>query len=404
MSRGRLALASGLVTLALVAVGVLLARQPGSPLHPVAGGTGDQGPARGFLLVLAAAFTAYAAGVVLLRHATVGLRGVLAIAVATQLAPLAAPLLLSTDAWTYWAYGAVANEGGNPYVDPPASMPDNPALPWMGAAWVDTTTVYGPLFTMVSQPLARMAGDSEVVAGWQYKSIAAAAAVAATLLAARHARRRALAAAFVGWNPVLAVHLAGGGHNDAWIGALVVGALALDAAGRRQLPGVLWVAAIAVKWLPLVFLGLRALEARATRRAVGLAGFAAAAAFVLVAATAAYGLAWLEAFRPLAENLRLETSYGVPHRLEQAGVPDGVAGVLAVAILLAGLALLARKALHGRALLGSAAVLLLVTTPWLTVWYLGWAVPVAAADENDRWGRVGCLALTAYLLPQGIPT
>src|SRR5687768_17640455 len=40
------------------------------------------------------------------------------------LLPLAAPLLLSTDAWTYWEYGAIANEGGNPYRDTPADHQD----------------------------------------------------------------------------------------------------------------------------------------------------------------------------------------------------------------------------------------------------------------------------------------
>ena len=52
--------------------------------------------------------------------------------------------------------------------------------------------------------------------------------------------------------------------------------------------------------------------------------------------------------------------------------------------------------------LGLAACLLLAVTPYLIVWYLAWAVPVAGADE-ERWGRLGCLAFTAYLLPQTIP-
>jgi hypothetical protein len=48
-------------------------------------------------------------------------------------------------------------------------------------------------------------------------------------------------------------------------------------------------------------------------------------------------------------------------------------------------------------------VLLLATTPYLAVWYLAWAVPLAALDEEDAVARVGVLALTAYLLPQTIP-
>jgi hypothetical protein len=45
----------------------------------------------------------------------------------------------------------------------------------------------------------------------------------------------------------------------------------------------------------------------------------------------------------------------------------------------------------------------LLTTPYLVVWYLAWAVPLAAPEDDDRVARLGALALTAYLLPQTIP-
>ena len=45
---------------------------------------------------------------------------------------------------------------------------------------------------------------------------------------------------------------------------------------------------------------------------------------------------------------------------------------------------------------------MLVTTPYLAVWYLAWAVPLAAAEE-DAAATVAVLALCAYLLPQTIP-
>ena len=44
-----------------------------------------------------------------------------------------------------------------------------------------------------------------------------------------------------------------------------------------------------------------------------------------------------------------------------------------------------------------------MTTPYLAVWYLAWAVPLAAADE-DTAATVACLVLCAYLLPQTIPS
>lgn len=403
MSRQQAALAAGVATLALVAALTVGAWWDGAPVVPRGGGLATGETAWWFLVFLAGAFLAYLAGLRLLGGSRVRVAAVLAVAVGVQLTPVAAPLLLSTDAWTYWSYGWVGSEGGgNPYTDAPASFAQNPALPWMGAAWRDTTSVYGPAFTLVSEPLAVLAGDSEDVAAWSYKALGALGAIVATLAAARVARRRALAAAFVGWNPLLAVHLAGGGHNDAWVGALLAVALALVAARRRQGAGVAWALAVLVKWVPLVFLALRALEARATARPVRHLGMALAAGAVVALATASYGLAWLGAAVPLAENAARETSYAIPARLEQLGLPEEGALGVAVAALVVGGAWLSREALRGRARLGLAACLLLVTTPYLAVWYLGWAVPLVAADE-DRLARAGCLVLAAYLLPQTIP-
>jgi hypothetical protein len=403
VSRGAAALAAGVAVLVLVGAAAALAWQAGSPLVPREGGAADGDSAWLFLLLLAVAFSVYAGGLALLRRAGVSLVAVVVLAVSIQVVPVAAPLLLSTDAWTYWAYGRIAAvEGGNPYRDPPSEFPESPAYPYMGSAWRETTTVYGPAFTLASEPLARAAGSSSNAAAWQYKTLASVAAVATVLLAARIARRRALAAAFVGWNPVLAVHLAGGGHNDAWVGALVLAALAFGAAGRRQWAGVAWVLAVAVKWVPIVFLALRVLEARSTGRRVGHAGFAVAAAVVAILGTWRYGLAWLGVLEPLVDNAALETSYALPHRLEQLGLGDAVVTVVALTTFAIGLLFLAREALRGRARLSLAACLVLAVTPYLVVWYLAWAVPVAAADE-ERWGRLGCLAFSAYLLPQTIP-
>ena len=166
--------------------------------------------------------------------------------------------------------------GENPYrTSLRARFPDDPAYARMGADWRDTTTVYGPAFTLASEGVA--AGRGRLAGG---RCLGLPRARGRLDARARPcsprclARRRAFAAAFVGWNPLLAVQFAGGGHNDALMMALVLGALALAAAGRRQLAGAAWAASIAIKWVPAVFLALRALEARATGRTVRHSGFA----------------------------------------------------------------------------------------------------------------------------------
>ncbi len=400
--RRKLAVVAGAVVFALVATACALAWRPDSPLVPRHGGH-VTGTAPLFFTLLVAAFVAYLLGLAAIRRFAPSTRAVIVLAAAIQLVPLAAPLLLSTDAWTYWSYGWIATHGnGNPYADPPREFPANPALPFMGRAWLDTTSVYGPAFTIASEPVAVVVGESDAVSSWTFKALAAGASLAAALLAGFLARRKAFAIAVVGWNPLLAVHLAGGGHNDAWVGALILAALALSRSRRLQAAGAMWAIAIAVKWVPILFLALRATEARATGRRTGHRGFAVAAATVVVAATVLYGGAWPLAILPLAGNAALETSYAIPHRLEQLGAPNGLALALAVAAFVAGFTWLVREAGRGRARLGLAACLVLVTTPYLAVWYLAWAVPLAASEE-DPAATVVCLALCAYLLPQTIP-
>lgn len=318
----------------------------------------------------------------------------LAVALAVQLVPLAAPLMLSSDAWTYWMYGRIATvHDANPYEDPPSEFPDDPAYRWAGERWRDSTSVYAPGFTLASEPVALVAGESHDAAAWLYKALAALAACAAVLLAARLAARPAFASAFVGWNPLLAVHLAGGGHNDAWVGALLLAALAAQAGG------VAWALGTAVKWTPLVLFPLHALEAR---RRAGVGTFLLATAAVAALATWRYGFAWLDAFGPLADNARATTSYALPHRVSQLGVPESIAIALFAALFAVVYLKLAWEAWRGRARLALASVALLACAPYVAPWYLAWVVPLAAVEE-DKLARGLALAFTAYLLPQTIP-
>jgi hypothetical protein len=392
--------------LVLVGVCAAAAWPDDSPLEPRNAGrpTGDAAWAWLFLACAAAAVVAYAAGLLAITRAGTRLAVVGVLAAAIQLAPLAAPLLLSTDAWTYWMYGRIAAVAdGNPYRDTPDEFRSDPAFPYVGADWRDSRSVYGPAFTLASEPLALAAGESADAAAWTFKALAAAALLAATALAARLARRKAFAAAFVGWNPVLALHFAGGGHNDSWMAALVVGALALAAAGRRHLAGVAWALAVLVKWIPLLLLPLRAVEARATGRRLGHLGFAVTGVVIAALASWRYGWHWLGAFGPLARNANAETRFALPHRLGELGLPRWLAlGALLVAFAAAYLWLVL-EARRGRARLGLTVGLLLLAIPYLAPWYLAWAIPLAAA-EDDPPAQWLALALTAYLLPQTIPT
>jgi Glycosyltransferase family 87 len=372
---------------------------------PLNGGhpEGDESWAWLYLAAAAGAFAAYVAGLALLVRRGARVLAVAALALAIQLAPLGAPLLLSTDAWTYWGYGRIATvHDANPYESEPSEFRDDAAFPYVGTEWHETTSVYGPAFTLASEPVALAAGESEDAAAWIYKGLAALAVCTAAALAARLSARKSFAWAFVGWNPLLALHFAGGGHNDAWMAALVVAALALAGARRKEVAGAAWMAAIAVKWVPLVLLPLRALAERHRGRRIGYLGFGAAAVLIVLVATWRYDLAWVGALGPLAGHAGEGTSFALPRRLAAAGVPYEFAVGFFVTAFGAAYLVLLREAWRGRARLGLTAGLLLLATPYLVAWYVVWAVPLAAA-ENDRTAQLVALGLSAYLLPQTVP-
>ncbi len=399
------ALVAGAAALCLTAAAAYLAWPAESPLVPLHAGhaIGDREFSRWFYALVGGGFALYVAGVWFARRRAPRFAHVAVVAVAMQLAPLGAPLLLSTDAWTYWDYGRLAAvHGENPYRDDPESAHADPAFRYVGAAWRDTTSVYGPVFTLASEPIARAAGTSADAAAWIYKTLAAFAVLAAAFLAARVARRPALALAFVGWNPLLAVHFAGGGHNDAWVAALVAGALAASAAPRPQLAGVCWALGILVKWVPLLLLPLRALEARATGRRVGHLGFALTFVAAAALATWRYGLAWLGALGPLARNAGHETRYAMPHRLASIGVPHSAAIVACAAAFVVAYAWLLREAWRGRARLGLATGLAPARDAVPRRLVVVWSLPLAAAEDDEPAALLG-LVLCAYLLKQTIP-
>ena len=151
-----------------------------------------------------------------------------------------------------------------------------------------------------------------------------------------------------------------------------------------------------------MFFVLRAIEARATGRRVESRWLCGGGSRFLGLATWRYGFDWVRAFGPLARNAESQTSYALPHRLEQLGVPHAAALAIAARRSRRRACLAWAGGVVGAHALGLSACLLLATTPWLAPWYTIWALPLAAA-EDDRRAQVIALGFCAYLLPQTIP-
>jgi hypothetical protein len=393
-----LPLVAGAGALAATAVAVLAVRgvasTEASPLAP--GGTREVLWTAGLIC----AFALYLVALLLLRERRAPLAAVAVVAAAIQLVPLASPVLLSRDAFVYWDYARIVTvHHGNPYTDLPSRWPNDPAYARMGSDWHRTYDAYGPAWTLVAEADADAAGNSARAAARGFKWLGAAGMLALVAAAAFAARRRAYAAAFVGWNPLLALHMAGGGHNDGWMMAFTVAAMGLGMRRRDFAAGASWALAVAVKWLPLLFLPLEAAKRKARFPWLGVAaGFAIAAAVSSVF----YGPWWVRAVVPVSNQLQRSSTLSSTYWLAKLGGTQHQWTIVVSVVFAAVYLWLLREAWRGRTRFALCAGLFCLSVSWLTPWYAAWPLAFAAIEE-DTAGALLALGLTGYLLWDALP-
>lgn len=349
---------------------------------------------------VALAFVCYVVGALLTgKFEGSGRLAAVAVAVAVQAAPLAGPLLLSTDAYNYWAYGRVgAIHDENPFRVAPARFPDDPAVQRMGADWRESPMGYGPAFGPVVEAGAQAAGDSPFRGALFHRALAAAAMIAIVLLVARAAPQSALGVVLVGWNPLLALHAAGGGHNDFPMMALAALGYVLVLSGRHAAGGSAWALAIGIKFSAGLLLPFLVLQKRLWRSRGFLAGLGLTLTAVALLATALYGRYWLDAFGGLSGLRRTDGSFGFAPLLRELGISFRVLTV----VLVAGAAWLAFQAFRGLPRLSRAGELIVITQSWLNPWYASLYMPFVGL-ERDRIAQVIAVVLTGYFLIDVVP-
>jgi hypothetical protein len=328
-----------------------------------------------------------------------------------------APVLLSHDVYSYVDYARLGvRHGLDPFVQPPFAAPGDPAF--ASVTWPDATSAYGPLFTLLTYPLAWLPVGVAVAA---LKAVAALSVLGLAALAARLAAWRGVdpirAAAFVALNPLVLVHVVGGAHNDGLTMLVAMSGVAALLAAREASAGAALLAAVALKASAAFVAPFavaappptgRFVEPGATFRPVGrlLAGAAGAAVLIGVAAHLAFGWHWLDAFGLAGENQGRTSHMSVPvtfARLTGLAVDP----VRAVALALYGATLVALLAWTWRGgdwvrAAAWAALGLLLATSWLLPWYLILALPLVAISR-DRPLQLLTLALTAFQLGTRIP-
>lgn len=317
---------------------------------------------------------------------------------------LAAPPLLSMDAFAYLAQGRMVVRGLDAYSDGPVLLGDDPALGAMDPLWRTSPTPYGPVALVVLKAVSLGSGSADG-GGWgvlllRLLAIAGVVAAVAAALALTPAPRRAQVLALTALNPVTVVHLVGGAHVDALLAGAVGVAVLASVRGRSRAGVLLASTAVAVKVVVLPVLLL--LVARAPRRQAPGLLLLAAAPFVLSAL--AVGRPW--GFLGAMTVPGVVVSWYAPATLVGRAV-EGAAAVLGLplaaahalaagraVVLLAGAVLVlllllrtARGETDPEVLLRRAATMLLVvalSTPAVHPWYLGTALFLLAATGAVR--------------------
>lgn len=416
------ALAGLFTALLLLATGeiVLDAAAGNSPLIPKTpsitkwmSGIGEPLGFRVFLIALLVFCGAYV-GIMWLSR-IVSTRWAIALVAALHAIVLIGPNLISTDVFSYIAYARMGVlHSVNPYLHGPIWIKTDPIFPYVGPDWTKASTAYGPLYTLISYPLAWLGVPGAL---WGAKLQAMLASAGTLALTWRCARLRGIDERFallaVGANPLYIVECLGGSHNDLiMIFLMMLGVtLALGGEGRPRREGLASVSLVAAGLAkatgiaPLPFLIL------SRRRAAPVFAALAAAALGLLIAYVAFGVHGANILSPLRRDAGFVSTDGFPtqfaHLLGKPGVypVDHQFLKAALALVVAYLMWQTWRGYDWVAASGWALLAIAVTNAWLLPWYLMWSLPFAVVSgKTDRRLLIAVLAVQGlYVLHQISP-
>jgi alpha-1,6-mannosyltransferase len=328
-----------------------------------------------------------------------------------------APPTLSIDLSSYVAHGTIAAElDGNPYLEPTEAALASPAgrelVREYGWEPVHSVTPYGPLWTQLESLAVGIAGDAPgavrllklVVV---LASLATGALVWAILGRVRPEAQLLGTTAYL-WNPLILAELAGEGHNDALMTALVLAGLTALVAARPGSSVPLGALAVLTKYLPAALLPPQAVYAwrsRSSTRRLGLellAGGAVAAVVTVVLYRPFWaGLATFDGLRESAERSFVPSTSGAVFHALSAALSDEAAaratglalgGAFAAYVLVRSAGVRDVPSLL-RACAGTAVVYTLVAAPIYWPWYPALAVALLALSPGV-WSLALIVALS----------
>lgn len=373
-------------------------------------GIGERLGYRVFLIALLAYTAAFVAMLALARR--ISSRWAIVLTVSLQLIVFAGPILISTDVFSYIAYARMGVlHGVNPYLHGPQAIVGDPIYHYVGTDWKEVATAYGPLYTLLSYPLAWL---GVVGALWGMKLEALLASAGTLALTWRCARLRGLdpklALIAVGVNPLWVIYGLGGAHNDLIMTLLMMGAVALTIAtdlgsasgGERssghgpsgQSPrahemyaGAAIVGATLIKATGVVLLPFILLSRRRLAPLLGAAVAAVGCALIAYVAFGSHGVNIVSALNRDAAFVGTDSfPTEIAHLLGKPGVFPVDHDLLKAGLVLIVLHLMWRTWRGYDWVAASAWTLLAiaVTSTWLLAWYTLWSLPLAAISRDRR--------------------
>jgi hypothetical protein len=340
---------------------------------------------------------------------------------------LLAPPLFSTDLFSYQEYARIFfGLHLNPYTHDSRVLElgpqySDPIYHYIGAKWIHTPTVYGPIFTLISGLFAKTSStDAIAFSAFAYKTIAALCCAGIIAMIWKTARLRGVnpvrGAALFGLNPLVVLYGIGGGHNDLLMLVFSTGGIWALLSRHERSSGVLAIVAAGVKLtgglvLPFALVANPGPGARTGRRRV-LFGAAVAAIITVGVGISIFGTGMTNMFHTLSQVQGEGGWQSVPGFLSNALHWQTASHIISLLFAMVFAVICCRllwRVWNGQLdwLDGAAwaTFWLLMATSSILPWYVSWLlVPVALCTNRRLWsaaiwftGWVQLTTMVAYL-------
>jgi hypothetical protein len=315
------------------------------------------------------------------------------------------PPILAKDLYDYASYGrAIAVHCRNPYVVPPSAFPGDHLVKFMDVP--GAVSVYGPLFNYLAALTTLIAGKSVVTNVIAFKLLTFIFFVGSLFVLDDLARRtkkdrRSFVLLALAWNPLLLIHVVGGGHNDAIMIFFILLGFLMYRKGSPvlALSSVMLAAMIkstaALVLIPMLVLFVRENAKRELRQYV-------LAAVALVGIPLVLYLPYWPGLSGLKKTLTVASGFsgaGIPYLLSRVlglfkwgggdvgphSLVRKVALGISLVFFLALFVYFCSRVRDYRSLLyysGAIALAFLFTTSWLMAWYGGFVVVLVALSGS----------------------